>query len=257
MSSRRRAVVDVNADMGEAFGRYSMGPDAELLELVTSANVACGFHAGDPRVMDKTVADAARNGVVVGAHVSYPDLVGFGRRHIGVSPEELITDVLYQIGALDGLCRRHGTTVRHVKAHGALYNDLVGEDRLAAALADAVRSYDPGLAVLTLPGSVAAATLADAGLTVRTEGFPDRAYTAEGTLVPRTVAGAVLTTAEEVAARGVRMAVGEPFEALTGSHVTVRVDTLCIHSDSPGAVTFARAIQSALHDAGVTVRAFA
>jgi UPF0271 protein len=256
VTSRADAVVDVNADMGEAFGRYRMGPDDELIELVTSANVACGFHAGDPRVMDATVAAAARRGVVVGAHVSYPDLAGFGRRHLAVTAEELTTDALYQIGALDALCRRHGTAVRYVKAHGALYNDLVADATLSRALADAVRAYEPGLMVLTLPGSLSATTLADAGLAVRVEAFPDRAYTADGTLVPRRAAGAVLATVEEIADRGVRMALGEPFASRTGSPVTVRADTLCVHSDTAGAVGIARALRRALHDAGVEVRAF-
>ncbi|MGH9919954.1 MAG: LamB/YcsF family protein, partial [Nitrososphaerales archaeon] len=181
---------------------------------------------------------------------------GFGRRHMEVSEAELTGDVLFQVGALEAFCRRHGTAVRYVKAHGALYNDLVGDVRLAAALVDAVRAYDRTLPVLTLPGSVAAATFVGAGLTVRAEGFPDRAYSADGTLVPRTVAGAVVSRAEEAAARGARMALGEPFEAHTGARVLVRVDTLCIHSDTPGAVGLARALRSALHDAGVTVRAF-
>jgi UPF0271 protein len=233
-----------------------MGLDDELIGLVTSANIACGFHAGDPRVMDATVAAAAERGVVVGAHVSYPDLVGFGRRHLAVTPEELTTDALYQIGALDALCRRHGTAVRYVKAHGALYNDLAADASLSRALADAVRAYEPGLMVLTLPGSLSATTLADAGLTVRVEAFPDRAYAPDGTLVGRRVAGAVLATVEEIADRGVRMALGEPFVSRTGPPVTVRADTLCVHSDTAGAVEIARTLRRALHDAGVEVRAF-
>lgn len=250
-------IVDVNADMGEGFGSYAMGPDQALLELVTSANVACGFHAGDPRVMDATVAGAAHRGVVVGAHVSYPDLVGFGRRHLAVTVEELTTDVLYQIGALDALCRRHDTTVRYVKAHGALYNDLVVDAELCRALSAAVRAYGTGLAVLTLPGSVSASALAETGLVVKVEAFPDRAYAADGTLVPRRQPGAVLTTVEEIADRGARMACGEPFASITGKPVTVRADTLCVHSDTPGAVEIARALRRALEHAGVEVRAFA
>lgn len=255
MSEAGPITVDINCDMGEAFGTYRMGPDEELLALATSANVACGFHAGDPRVMDKTVTGAVRHGVAVGAHISYPDLVGFGRRHVAVSPEELMTDALYQIGALDALCRRRGTVVRYVKAHGALYNDLAGDHVLAAALAQAVRAYDPELAVLTLPGSVAAATLADSGIKVKREGFPDRAYTVQGALVPRGTRGALLTTVEAVAARGVCMAMSEPFDAHTGGTVTVQIDTLCVHSDTPGAVMLAEALRGALAEAGVAVRA--
>ena len=145
--------IDLNSDMGEAYGAYRMGPDAELLQLVTSANVACGFHAGDPRTMEATVAGATAAGVAIGAHVSYPDLVGFGRRHMKVSADELVTDVLYQIGALEAFCRRHGTAVRYVKAHGALYNDLVDDEVLAGALAEAVLMYGSGLSVLTMPGA--------------------------------------------------------------------------------------------------------
>lgn len=249
--------MDLNCDMGEGFGAYTMGPDAALLGVVTSANVACGFHAGDPQVMDATVAGAARRGVVVGAHVSYPDLVGFGRRHMDVTPEQLATDVLVQLGSLDALCRRHGTAVRYVKAHGALYGDLGVDDVLARSFIDAVRSFDPDLAVLALPGSSVAGAGAAHGIRVVTEGFPDRAYDSGGGLVGRSRPGAVLTTPRAVADRGVRMATGEPVEAVTGAPVAVHVETLCIHSDTPGALDLARALRSALEGAGVAVRAFA
>jgi len=257
MAAEGACAIDLNADTGEGFGRYRMGPDVELLALVTSANVACGFHAGDPRVMDATVAVAAQRGVVVGAHVSYPDLVGFGRRHLAVSSEELVTDVLYQVGALDGICRRHGTAVRYVKPHGALYNDLAADEALARALADAVRSYDRSLAVLTLPGSRAADVLAGTGVAVKLEGFPDRSYAADGSLVARRHEGAVLTTPGEIAERGVRMALGRPIASVTGSPVRVRADTLCVHSDTPGAPAIAAALREALEEAGVTLRPFA
>jgi 5-oxoprolinase (ATP-hydrolysing) subunit A len=251
------ATVDLNSDMGEGFGAFTMGPDAELLEVVTSANVACGFHAGDPRVMDATVAGAARRGVVVGAHVSYPDLVGFGRRHMDVAPEQLATDVLVQIGALHALCRRHGTEVRYVKAHGALYSDLGSDEELSAAFVEAVRSFDQGLAILALPGTAVAAAGAAFGSRVVAEGFPDRSYDAGGRLVPRGRAGAVVTTPEVVASRGVRMALGEPVQAITGAPVAVGAETLCIHSDTPGALELATALRSALLAAGVGVQAFA
>lgn len=250
-------VVDLNSDMGEGFGPYTMGPDAELLEVVTSANVACGFHAGDPRVMDATVANAARRGVVVGAHVSYPDLVGFGRRHMAVTPDQLTTDVLVQVGALDALCRRHGTAVRYVKAHGALYGDLGHDEALAGAFVEAVRAFDPDLAVLALPGSAVATTAAAGGTRVVAEGFPDRAYGADARLVARGRPGAVLTDPQEVAVRGVRMARGQPVESITGAPVVVEVASLCIHSDTPGALELATALRSALAEAGVRVRPFA
>ncbi len=257
VSAPLSATIDLNADVGEGVGSDTLGPDEALLELVTSANVACGFHAGDPRVMDATVARAAANGVRVGAHVSYPDLAGFGRRHLEVSAVELAADVLYQLGALDAICRRHGTSVRYVKAHGALYNDLAADARLAAAFADALRAYDASMPVLMLPGSPGAAALEAVGMVVRAEGFPDRAYAADGTLVARTVAGAVIGTAEVVARRGVQMALGEPFRAHTGAPLTCRVDSLCVHSDTPGAVAIARALRQALGEAQVALRAFA
>lgn len=270
-------VVDLNSDMGEGFGAYRMGPDAELLRHVTSANIACGFHAGDPRTMDATVAGAAAAGVAVGAHVSYPDLVGFGRRHITVGANELVTDVLYQVGALDAFCRRHGTAVRYVKAHGALYNDLAGDEALAAALAQAVLSYGGGLSVLTLSGSPSAEVLKRAGVPVVLEAFADRAYTADGRLVPRGQPGAVITDPVVVAERGRRLALGEPVEAARphlgardeagaglrgpgtapeGETLVVEAGSICVHSDTPGSVALAAALREALESAGVKVQAF-
>jgi 5-oxoprolinase (ATP-hydrolysing) subunit A len=243
--------VDLNSDMGEGFGAYRMGPDAELLELVTSANIACGFHAGDPRIMDETVRLAARRGVTVGAHVSYPDLAGFGRRHLQVTPDQLTTDVLYQIGALDAFCRRHGTAVRYVKAHGALYNDLAGDPALATALAEAVEAYGGNLAVLVLAGSAAADTIGGRGLRVVPEGFADRAYTPGGALVSRREPGSVITDPHVVAARGVAIAAGQPITACDGSPITVAAETLCVHSDTAGAVELATALRRGLAAAGI------
>jgi UPF0271 protein len=248
--------VDLNSDMGEGFGPYRMGPDAELLELVTSASIACGFHAGDPRIMDETVRLAASRGVAVGAHVSYPDLAGFGRRHLQVSPDELTTDVLYQIGALDAFCRRHGTAVRYVKAHGALYNDLAGDPALAAALAEAVEGYGGSLAVLVLAGSAAADTIGGRGIRVVQEGFADRAYTPDGRLVPRREPGAVITDPDVVAARGAAIAAGRPVTAHDGTEITVAADTICVHSDTAGAVELATALRRGLAEAGIECRAF-
>lgn len=250
-------MIDLNSDMGESFGSWRVGADEQLLGEVTSVNVACGFHAGDPRTMDTTVRLAAEAGVVVGAQVSYPDLVGFGRRHLQVSREELVTDVLYQIGALEAFCRRHGTAVRYVKAHGALYSDLAEDEDLAAALADAVISYGGDLAVLALAGSRAVDVLAARGVRVVREGFADRAYTPSGHLVSRREPGAVITDPETVAARGVRLASGAPVGAIDGSEVTVEIESLCVHGDTPGAVELARRLRKALAGRGIEIAPFA
>ncbi|MBO0692892.1 MAG: LamB/YcsF family protein [Acidimicrobiaceae bacterium] len=249
--------MDLNSDMGESFGSWRLGADEQLLGEVTSANVACGFHAGDPRTMDTTVRLAAEAGVVIGAQVSYPDLVGFGRRHLQVSRDELVTDVLYQLGALEAFCRRHGTAVRYVKAHGALYNDLAESPDLASGIADAVIAYGGDLAVLTLAGSPAVDVLADRGVRVVREGFADRAYTSAGRLVSRRHPGALITDPETVAARGVRLASGEPIEAIDGSDVTVEIESLCVHGDTPGAVELARHLRKALAGRGIGIAAFA
>jgi 5-oxoprolinase (ATP-hydrolysing) subunit A len=249
--------IDLNSDMGEGFGVYRMGPDAELLDLVTSASIACGFHAGDPRTMDATTAMAAARGVSVGAHVSYPDLAGFGRRHLRVSPDELTTDVLYQIGALDAFCRRHGTSVRYVKAHGALYNDLAGDDTLAAALAEAVAAYGGNLAVLVLAGSAAAEVIGGRGIRVVSEGFADRAYTPAGALLSRRQQGALITDPAEVARRGARIASGQPITAHDGTEITVAADSICVHGDTAGAVELATALRRELSGAGIACRPFA
>lgn len=248
--------IDLNSDMGEGFGAYRMGPDAELLTLVTSASIACGFHAGDPRIMDATVRQAAGRGVAVGAHVSYPDLAGFGRRQLKVSADELTTDTLYQIGALDAFCRRHGTSVRYVKAHGALYNDLADDEMLAAALAEAVLAYDPGLAVLVLAGSPAAGVIGSRGIRVVGEGFADRAYRPDGRLVSRREPGAVLTDRAEVARRGAAIAAGQPIPAIDGTELVVGADSICVHGDTAGAVALATALRESLTTSGITCRPF-
>ncbi len=247
--------IDINSDLGESFGAYRMGADEDLLVHVSSANVACGFHAGDPRTMDRTVGLAVAAKVVVGAHVSYPDLVGFGRRHMRVSAEELIADVLFQIGALDAFCRRHKTSVHHVKAHGALYNDLAEDERLAGALADAVLAYGD-LAVLVLAGTPAVEVLQKRGVRVVREGFADRAYTPEGRLVSRREPGALITDPDAVAERSWRIASGQPVEASDGSQLIVDVDSICVHGDTPGAVELIRAVRRALADHAVEVAPF-
>jgi 5-oxoprolinase (ATP-hydrolysing) subunit A len=249
--------VDLNSDLGEGYGRWALGDDAALLEVVTSANVACGFHAGDPATIDRTVRTAVERGVAVGAQVSYPDLVGFGRREIDVPPDELTADVLYQIGALEGFARAAGSRVRYVKPHGALYNRIARDPVQAAAVVEAIRRYDPALPLLTLSGSAAMEAAAEAGIAAVGEGFADRGYTAEGRLVSRREPGAVLDDPERVAARAVAMATEGRVETADGGEVTVEIASLCVHGDTPGAVELARAVRAALEEAGVTLEAFA
>jgi UPF0271 protein len=238
-------VVDLNADLGESYGRWTLGDDGSLLPLITSANIACGFHAGDPLTLRRTVALAVDSGVVIGAQVSYPDLVGFGRRRMDVEPAELEADILYQVSALDGISRVAGAGVRYVKPHGALYHRTLTDEGQARAAAAAVAAYSTDLAVVTMAGSVLAGAAADAGLRVVAEGFADRAYTPGGRLVPRGEPGAVLTDVASVAAQAVRL-------VSAGT-----VHTLCLHGDTPGAVGFARAVREALAAADVSVRSFA
>jgi UPF0271 protein len=249
--------LDLNSDLGEGYGHWALGDDAALLEVVTSANVACGFHAGDPATIDRTVRTAAEHGVAIGAQVSYPDLVGFGRREIDVAPDDLTADVLYQIGALEAFAKAAGSRVRYVKPHGALYNRIARDPVQAAAVVEAIRRYDPTLPLLTLPGSAVMQAAADAGIAAVGEGFADRAYTGEGRLVSRRERGAVLHDPERVAARAVVMATEGRVETVDGGEVTVEVRSLCVHGDTPGAVDLAKAVRSALDDAGVTLEAFA
>ncbi|MDR7254796.1 UPF0271 protein [Nocardioides sp. BE266] len=249
--------IDLNADLGEGFGQWTLGDDDALLELVTSANVACGFHAGDPTVLRHVCERAAERDVAIGAQVGYRDLAGFGRRFIDVAPAELTNDVLYQIGALEAFARVAGSRVRYVKPHGALYNTIVHHETQAAAVVDAVRRYDPALPVLGLPGSRFLALAEEAGLTTVAEAFADRAYTPEGTLVSRREEGAVLHDVDEVADRCVRMATDGQVEAVDGTVVAVRPASLCVHGDSPGAVAMAARVREALEQAGVRISSFA
>jgi len=249
--------LDLNSDLGEGYGHWALGDDAALLEVVTSANVACGFHAGDPATIDRTVRTATEHGVAVGAQVSYPDLVGFGRREIDVAPDDLTADVLYQIGALEAFARAAGSRVRYVKPHGALYNRIVRDPVQAAAVVEAVRRYDPTLPLLALPGSAAMQAAQEAGIPAVGEGFADRAYTGEGRLVSRREPGAVLHDPERVAARAVVMAKEGRVETVDGGEVAVQVRSLCVHGDTPGAVDLARAVRAALEEAGVALQAFA
>ena len=247
-------VIDLNSDLGEGFGAYRLGPDEELFPLISSANVACGFHAGDPRVMARTVAAAAYGGVGIGAHPGFPDPVGFGRREMAVTPEEARTDTLYQIGALAAFCRAAGAPLRHVKPHGALYNRAVKDASLAEGIVAGVAAFDPGLIFLVQPRTALFAAAAGAGLTTAREGFADRAYHADGTLVSRRVAGAVIDDPEAAAERAVRLVVDGRVPTIEGGELELTIDSLCIHSDTPGAVAIARAVRRRLDAAGVTVR---
>jgi UPF0271 protein len=249
--------IDLNADLGEGFGEWSLGDDEALLAVITSANVACGFHAGDPTVLRRTCGLAVEHGVVIGAQVGYRDLAGFGRRFIDMDPHDLTNDVLYQIGGLEAFARVAGTRVAYVKPHGALYNAIVHHERQAEAVVEAVLRYDPSLPVLGLPGSVWLGLAREAGLQVVAEAFADRAYTPEGTLVSRREAGAVLHESDEVARRCVRLATEGEVEAVDGSVVAMRPDSLCVHGDSPGAVEMVRAVRRGLEDAGLQVSPFA
>jgi UPF0271 protein len=249
--------MDLNSDLGEGYGHWTLGDDDALLGVVTSANVACGFHAGDPATIDRTVRTAVDRGVAVGAQVAYPDLVGFGRREMDVLPDDLTADVLYQLGALDAFARAAGSRVRYVKPHGALYNRIAGDPVQAAAVVEAIRRYDPALPLLTLPGSAAMQAAGEAGITAVGEGFADRAYTPEGRLVSRREPGAVLHDPDQVAARAVRMATEGRVETADGTEVAVQIRSLCVHGDTPGAVGLARAVRAALDQAGVRLVAFA
>ncbi len=248
--------IDLNADLGEGYGVWQLGDDEALLAVVTSANIACGFHAGDASTIRRACAGAARRKVTVGAQVSYRDLAGFGRRRIDYQPDELTDEVLYQIGALDGLCRPEGTGVRYVKPHGALYHACVDDEVQAAAVVRAVREYDPALPLLAAPGSALLRLATEAGLSAVPEGFADRAYTPEGGLVPRSVSGAVLHDPEQVADRAVRLARDHEVRAVDGSVGVLTVRSLCLHSDTPGAVELAHRVRAALVDAGLTLAPF-
>jgi len=248
--------VDLNSDVGEGFGVWHLGDDEALLAIVTSANVACGFHAGDAPTMRRVCEQAAALGVTVGAQVGYRDLAGFGRRRIDVDPGELSDEVLYQVGALDAFARAAGTRVAYVKPHGALYNTAVHDEAQARAVVRAVRAYGGSLPVLGLPGSALLSAAEAAGLPGVPEGFADRAYTPEGALVPRSEDGALVTDPAAVVERAVRMAVDGRVVAVDGSVVAVEVASLCVHGDSPGAVPLARGVRDALTGAGVAVKPF-
>ncbi|MBC3191089.1 5-oxoprolinase subunit PxpA [Pseudonocardia sp. C8] len=244
--------IDVVADLGEAYGAYRMADDSAMLRLVSSANLACGFHAGDPRVMDATVAACRRAGVSVGAHPGFPDLVGFGRRDMTLTRDEIRTDVLYQVGALSAFTTAHRTAIAHLTAHGRLGNLVVTETEYALGVADAVEQFDPGLIILTQEGELARIAR-ERGLEVGIIGMADRAYLDDGTLVPRRETGAVIHDEDVVAARTVRMVTEGLVESINGKDLPVTCDTVLVHGDSPGAVALATRIRADLEEAGVRI----
>ncbi|MFE1290790.1 LamB/YcsF family protein [Streptomyces sp. NPDC058751] len=249
--------IDLNADLGEGFGRWRLTDDEQLLSVVTSANVACGFHAGDAATMRRVCELAAERGVRIGAQVSYRDLAGFGRRSMDVPPDELTAEVAYQIGALEVFARAAGSRVAYVKPHGALYNRVVHDAEQAAAVVDGVLLAGAGLPVLGLPSSRFLKIAEGAGLPVVAEAFADRAYTGEGTLVPRTQEGAVITDADAVVERSLGLARSGAVTSRCGERVPVRARSLCLHGDTPGAVGLARRVRARLESSGVRVEAFA
>lgn len=257
MSEPAALVVDLNSDLGEGFGIWKLGDDEALLDIVTSANVACGFHAGDPNILRRVCDAAVSRGVSIGAQVSYRDLAGFGRRSIDVDAATLTNDVIYQIGALDGFARVAGSRVRYVKPHGALYNRTVHDEQQAAAVVAALVAYDPTLPLLGLPGSELLRHAEQAGLHTVTEAFADRGYTAQATLVPRSQPSALLHDPAEVAQRMVHMLITGRLQSVDGTEVAVSARSICVHGDSPGAVAMAVAVRKAMAEAGVEIRPFA
>ena len=245
--------VDLNSDLGESFGRYTLGMDADILQLVSSANVACGYHASDPLVMNKTIAMAKETGVRVGAHPGFPDLMGFGRRNMDVSPAEAKAYTLYQLGALDAFCKAHGVKMQHVKPHGAMYN-MAGKDyALSKAICEAIYEYDKDLIVMALSGGELVHAAENMGLKVAREVFADRAYEEDGSLVNRRKEGAMITDENEAIARVVRMIKEQKVTAITGKDIPIKADSVCVHGDGVKALAFVKKIRETLTAEGVEI----
>lgn len=248
--------IDLNSDLGESFGQWTMGDDAAILQIVSSANVACGFHAGSPAGILETLRAAKAQGVAVGAHVAYPDLVGFGRRNMDIASDELTADVIYQIGALQGLAQAVGTRVRYVKPHGALYNTIAHDKRQAEAVLDAILAFDASLPLVVLAGSPLLAWAQQKGVATVSEAFADRAYHADGSLVSRREPGAVLHDAGQVAARMLQLITEGGVESIEGVFTPVQADSICVHGDSTGALAMAQAIRNLFISQEIEVQAF-
>ena len=247
-------MIDMNSDIGESFGAYKLGDDISVMEAITSANVACGFHAGDPLVMKKTAALCAEKGIEIGAHPGYPDLVGFGRRNMNCSPDEIYSDCLYQIGALKAFCRANGLSLQHVKPHGAMYNQAAKDAKFANAIASAVKDAGEGIILMGLANSEFESAAKEKGILFAAEAFADRAYMPDGSLVPRTQPGAVIHDVEAAARRVVRMATDGTVEAIDGTVINFRPHSVCLHGDTAEAVQMAKAVRKALEEAGVIVK---
>ena len=245
--------VDLNCDLGESFGAYTIGLDKEVIAQISSANVACGFHASDPNVMDLTVGLCKEHRVRVGAHPGYPDLLGFGRRAMAVSPAEIRNYIIYQVGALQGFCAAHGIRMQHVKPHGALYNTANKDLALSKAICEGIAAVNPELILLGLPGGVTQKAAEETGLAYACEVFADRGYQADGSLVPRSQPGALIKDEDEMIARVLQMVKDGTVTAVTGETVSLRADSICVHGDGEKAVAFVRRIREELTAAGVTI----
>jgi 5-oxoprolinase (ATP-hydrolysing) subunit A len=248
--------IDLNSDLGESYGAWRMGDDQAMLDIVSSANIACRFHAGDPAGLYRTVKAAVERGVAIGAHVSYPDRVGFGRRDMDVAPDELTADVIYQIGALHGLATAAGGRVRYVKPHGALYNRIASDPKQGQAVIDGIKAVDPALVLMGLANAPILALARAAGLDVFAEAFADRAYTPKGELVSRREPGAVLHDTTEIADRMVELARDGTLKAIDGSTIRIEAQSICVHGDSPGAVVIAQEIRRRFEAENIAIRSF-
>ena len=248
--------IDVNCDLGESFGVYTMGMDAEVLQYATSANVACGWHAGDPMVMLKTVEICKQEGVAVGAHPGYPDLLGFGRRHMAIQPEEAKAYMVYQVGALQGFCNLYGLTLQHIKLHGAFYNTVCVTPVLADAILDGIEVMNPSLAIMALSGSYITKAAQKRGISVIHEVFADRGYTEEGTLVSRSEPGAFIHDPNEAVDRVLRMIKEGTVITNTGKSIPIQADSVCVHGDNPQAIEFVKGLREGLIREGITLSSF-
>jgi UPF0271 protein len=245
--------IDLNCDMGESFGRYTLGCDADVMPLISSANIACGFHAGDPVVMNETVRLAVEHGVAIGAHPAFPDFAGFGRRKMHLSPSELHNAIIYQLGALQGFARIADAKLQHVKPHGALYTMAANDESMSQTIVEAIQTFDESLIVVGPAGSQFITMAGQAGLKVAGEVFADRAYEDDGTLVSRQRTEAVIIDSAAIVERVLRMVTEHNVTSVTGAEIPLKFETVCVHGDTPGAVEHVRRIASALRQAGITI----